>query len=403
VPFAAVTSLPVSALQFTSCIDDDEKGTWCDWVYDTTGNQTLAESSDWLVVKPLKILAIIVIAVLLRAVLARLIKRLATRAAEGNVPGVLARGRGSALFGDSPLLNARRAQRAATMGSVLGSITTGVIASIALIMIIAELGVSIAPLIASAGIVGVALGFGAQSLVKDFLSGIFMILEDQYGVGDVIDAGDASGVVEAVGLRVTRLRDVAGVVWYLRNGEIVRVGNMSQGWARAVLDIGVAYHEDVERVRGIILETAQDLYADEDYVDLVMDEPEVWGVEALDADAIVVRLVAKTKPLQQWAVARALRERIKTAFDRYGVEIPFPQRTVWMRAEGPGSEAGEPSQDGSARSGAPAAGRAGRGGRQEPPRPASETSKQPVRSEYTGEMPVVTDTEEDPAKDIRGT
>ena len=148
---------------------------------------------------------------------------------------------------------------------------------------------------------------------------------------------------------MTRLRDVAGVVWYMRNGEIVRVGNMSQGWARAVLDIGVAYHEDVERVREIILETARDLYADEDYRDLVMDEPEVWGVEALDADAIVVRLVAKTQPLQQWAVARALRERIKAAFDRYGVEIPFPQRTVWMRAEGPGSEAGEVPADSTGR------------------------------------------------------
>jgi small conductance mechanosensitive channel len=381
VPFAA-DQLPALALRFQSCIDDDQKGTWCDWVYDTTGNQTLAESSDWLVVKPLKILAIVVVAFLLRAIVSRVIKRLATRAAEGSVPGVLAKGRGSSLLEGSPLLSARRAQRAATMGSVLGSITTGVVFTIALIMIIAELGISIAPLLASAGIVGVALGFGAQSLVKDFLSGIFMILEDQYGVGDVIDAGDASGVVEAVGLRVTRLRDVNGVVWYIRNGEIIRVGNMSQGWARAVLDIGIAYHEDVDRVREIILKTAQDLYADEDYKDLVMEEPEVWGVEALDADAIVVRLVAKTQPLQQWAVARALRERIKTAFDREGVEIPFPQRTVWMRAEGPGADRGErPERDAA---------------------PATSPAKQPVRSEYTGEMPAVTP-DEKPKDDIRGT
>ncbi len=379
-----------------------QSGSFCELVYKVTGNTSVAESSDWLIAKPLKILAIVAVAVLLRAVLARLIKRVATRAAEGNVPGALSRGRGSSLFQTGgPLVSARRAQRAATMGSVLGSVSTGVIASIALIMIIAELGVSIAPLIASAGIVGVALGFGAQSLVKDFLSGIFMILEDQYGVGDVIDAGEASGVVEAVGLRITRLRDVSGVVWYLRNGEIPRVGNMSQGWARAVLDIGVAYHEDVARVRELILTTAQDLYADEDYRDLVMDEPEVWGVEALEHDAIVIRLVAKTQPLQQWAVGRALRERIKATFDRHGVEIPFPQRTVWMRTEGPGSDGhGERGPEATATLGADRTGAAApaRDGTD----PAGTAPRHPVRSEYTGEMAAVVD-DPPPEDDIRGT
>ncbi len=379
-------------IDLKSCVDDTTQSSLCDWVYDSTGNRWLAESSNWLIARPLTIIAIVVFAVVLRTVIARLIKRLAARAAEGNVPGVLARGRGSALFHDSPLLSARRAQRAATMGSVLGSITTGVIASIAVIMIISELGVSIAPLLASAGIVGVAFGFGAQTLVKDFLSGIFMILEDQYGVGDVVDLGEATGVVEAVGLRVSRVRDVDGTVWYVRNGEILRVGNKSQGWARAVLDIGVAYHEDVERVRGIILDTAVALYADEDYRDLVLDEPEVWGVEALDADAIVVRLVVKTKPLQQWAVARALRERIKAAFDRHGVEIPFPQRTVWMRAEGPGSEP-TPSESGDSDDRDDSA----------PTAATTEAAKRPVRSEYTGEIPVVTDADEAPVDDIRGT
>jgi small-conductance mechanosensitive channel len=360
---STISALPHAALTDNStgsCIRAD--GTLCGLVYRTTGARWLAESSDWLIAKPLRILTIVVVAVILRALLARVISRLTDRAAEGSVPGLLQH-RGSSLFQHSPLLSARRAQRAATMGSVLGSISTGVIASVALVMVVAELGVSIAPLIASAGIVGVALGFGAQSLVRDFLSGIFMIIEDQYGVGDVIDAGDASGVVEAVGLRVTRLRDVSGVVWYLRNGEIARVGNMSQGWARAVLDIGVAYHEDIGRCRAIILETAQALYADPDYRDLVMDEPEVWGVEALEHDSIVIRLVAKTQPLQQWAVGRALRERIKAAFDEHGVEIPFPQRMVWMRAEGPGG---------------------GSEGDTDDRRTASHetTADQPVRSEY---------------------
>ena len=141
-----------------------------------------------------------------------------------------------------------------------------------------------APLIASAGILGVALGFGAQSLVKDFLSGIFMIFEDQYGVGDVIDAGEASGTVEAVGLRVTRLRDVDGTVWYVRNGEIQRVGNMSQNWARTVLDVSVAYTEDLQRVRRVLQEVAHDLWYDDEYRGKIIEEPEVWGVQSLDPD-----------------------------------------------------------------------------------------------------------------------
>ena len=152
------------------------------------------------------------------------------------------------------------------MGTLLKSIITGVDRSRSSItMMLAELGYDIAPIIASAGILGVALGFGAQSLVKDFLSGIFMIFEDQYGVGDVVDLGEASGTVEAVSLRVTRLRDVNGTVWYVRNGEILRVGNMSQNWARTVLDIGVAYGEDLAQVRRVLKEVAHDLWEDEDF------------------------------------------------------------------------------------------------------------------------------------------
>jgi small conductance mechanosensitive channel len=217
------------------------------------------------------------------------------------------------------------------MGSVLRSVTTGVVATIALIMIIAELGISIAPLIASAGIVGIALGFGAQSLVKDFLSGIFMILEDQYGVGDVIDAGEAIGTVEAVSLRVTRLRDIDGTVWYVRNGEILRIGNMSQNWAQTVLDIQVAYGEDLHRVRGILEDVAHGMWEDEDYKKVIIEEPSVWGIQSLDPDGITVRVVLKTAPLEQWGVAREMRERIKARFDYEGIEIPFPQRVVWHR------------------------------------------------------------------------
>src|SRR5690606_1086356 len=136
------------------------------------------------------------------------------------------------------------------------SIISGVVLAVIVTMALSELGVNIAPIIASAGIIGLALGFGAQTLVKDFLSGIFMLVEDQYGVGDVVDLGEASGTVEAVSLRVTRLRDINGTVWYVRNGEVVRVGNMSQNWARAVLDITVTYDADLVRVRQVLAEVA---------------------------------------------------------------------------------------------------------------------------------------------------
>jgi len=312
----------------------------CRLVYERTGNTWLAGASDWLIAKPLVLLAIIVGAVLLRAVLHRAITRLARRAAEGTVPGVLTRGAAGSAFGTSPLLSERRKQRAETMGSVLRSLTTAVVVVTAALMALGEIGLNIGPLLAGAGILGVALGFGSQTLVKDFLSGLFMILEDEYGVGDVVDLGEASGSVEAVGLRVTRVRDVNGTVWYVRNGEIIRVGNNSQGWARVVIDVGIAYDEDVTRVRDLLQLTAHELAEEEDFRDLVLEEPEVWGVEALTAEAVVVRVVVKTVPLKQWDVARALRERIKKAFDEHGVRVPYPQRSIWMRTEGPGAEAG---------------------------------------------------------------
>ena len=152
-------------------------------------------------------------------------------------------------------------------------------------MILDELGIATGPLLASAGIVGIAVGFGAQALVRDVISGIFMLVEDQYGVGDVVDLGDASGVVEAVGLRVTRVRDVNGTVWYIRNGQVLRVGNQSQGWARAVLDVAIAYGEDVERAESLLLDIANGLRDDEKFGPLVLEEPEMWGIESVTADS----------------------------------------------------------------------------------------------------------------------
>jgi small conductance mechanosensitive channel len=313
-----------------TCKHNGDESWTCAAVYHWTGNEDLAHASAWLIGRPLAIVWLILLGLIGRWILFKVINRLVARAASGVLPAKL----GSALPGAGPAASHRRAQRARTMGSLLKSIVTGLILAVVLIMAISELGYNIAPLIASAGVLGVALGFGAQSLVKDLLSGIFMIFEDQYGVGDVITFGDVGGVVESVGLRVTRMRDVEGTVWYVRNGEILRVGNQSQNWARSVLDVSVGYQEDLAKVRRVLTEVAHEMWEDETYRPLIIEEPEVWGVESLGADAVLVRVALKTVPLEQWKVSREMRARIKARFDAEGIEIPFPQRVVWHREAG---------------------------------------------------------------------
>ncbi len=277
---------------------------------------------EWFVATPGAIVLIIIVGLLFRWFVVRSIDRMIERSARGKIPGTLG-ARAEGLFADpNPAAASRRHQRTSTMGSLLKSVATGTIVTVVVVMALSKVGIDIAPIIASAGIIGVALGFGAQNLVKDFLSGIFMILEDQYGVGDVIDAGEATGTVEAVTLRVTRLRDVNGTVWYVRNGEIVRIGNQSQNWARTVLDITVSYDSDLSQVQAVLADEAQQLFEDEHFAGLILEEPAVWGVEKFDKDGAVVRLVLKTAPLQQWFVARAMRQRIKARFDREGISIP---------------------------------------------------------------------------------
>jgi small conductance mechanosensitive channel len=231
----------------------------------------------------------------------------------------------------------RGSQRTRTLGSVLRHVASIAIWAVALMMVLAELGVSIGPLLAGAGIIGVALGFGAQSLVRDFLSGIFMLVEDQYGVGDVVDLGEASGVVEQVTLRVTVVRDVEGTVWYVPNGEIRRVGNKSQTWARTILDIEVAYDTEVEHATRVIKDVADSVWRAQAPGATVIAEPEIWGLEQFGPNAIVLRLAVKTKPGEQWAVGREIRARLKEAFDAEGIVIPFPQQTVWYHADDAGA------------------------------------------------------------------
>jgi moderate conductance mechanosensitive channel len=278
---------------------------------------------------------LLVIGLVLQFVLHRLIDRLVGRAAEGVLPDRLTNGKLGRSTSQPPAGSTRRVQRAKTMGSLLKSIVSGIIAAVILTMMLSEIGLDIGPILASAGIVGVALGFGSQTLVKDFLSGIFMIFEDQYGVGDVVDLGDGlSGTVEAVSLRVTRLRDTNGTVWYARNGELLRVGNMSQNWARTVLDVQVSAREELTRVRAVLTDVIHDLWQDEDFDKVIIEEPEIWGIEAMTPDAITLRVTLKTAPMEQWRVARVLRERIKARFDHEGIQAPYPTSYVMNRTPG---------------------------------------------------------------------
>lgn len=276
---------------------------------------------DWLMGPPLRIVLIVLAAFVVRWIVHRAVRTVTANAVQRaddhertSFERMIDRATGARVE--------RRRQRALTMGSLLSSASTFVIGTIALLTVMAELGVPLGPLLTSAGIGGVALGFGAQSLVKDFLSGIFMIIEDQYGVGDVVDTGEATGTVEEVSLRVTRLRDANGVVWFIRNGEIVRIGNRSQGWAMATIDIPVAAGENPERVIAVLRGVVEEVHAEETWQDSLLETPKVAGVESVSGGAMTLRIFAKTRPGEQFAVPREIRERALRAFDKEGIRGP---------------------------------------------------------------------------------
>ncbi len=298
----------------------------CRNVLDWTGNRTLAELADFIIGKPLSILAILG--------LAWFVNRIARRGVRGALrtlrSGAVQERVGSlrAVTPGTTEHSLRAEQRIEALTSVLRSLVTFVIYTVAVFMILGEVGINLGPLLAGAGIIGVALGFGSQSLVRDFLSGVFILVEDQFGVGDIVDLGEASGVVDAVSLRTTRLRAVDGTLWHVPNGQIGRVGNKSQHWSRALIDIEVAYETDIDHASDVIAAVAEEVAREDGDV---IDDPEVWGVEQLGAHGVAIRLVVKTRPSEQFRVSRELRRRIKMAFDREGIEIPFPQQTVWHR------------------------------------------------------------------------
>ena len=322
----------------------DSPGIVCKLLYDLTGNGTLARVVEWVVAKPLKVLLVIVLAFLLSRLLRNGIQRLVdrlvaqreerSRAMQSETADGRPRARGGRAAAKARRLaeqTERGRQRAQALGTVLRSLVSIVVWGVVALIVLGEFGVNLGPILAGAGIVGIALGFGAQTLVRDFLSGLFMLAEDQYGVGDVIDVGDASGVVEEIRLRTTRLRDLSGTVWFVPNGEIRRVANKSQHWARTVLDIAVAYEADLDLATRVIKEAADSLWREGPMEATILEEPQVLGIEALGETSISIRLILKVEPGEQWAVARLARRRIKDALEAAGVEGPLSPQTVWVR------------------------------------------------------------------------
>jgi small conductance mechanosensitive channel len=309
----------------------------CTWIYQQTHVAWLADGSYYFLVKPIRILLIIGAAMVARYLLHRMINRLVRSTSDGAMPAMLRPLRQrlpASLHEPTGVLVERRRQRAEAIGSALRSFASATLFSIAALMILAELGVNLAPLLASAGIAGIALGFGAQSLVKDLISGLFMLLEDQYGVGDVVDLGQASGSVESVGLRTTTIRDVRGVLWYIRNGEIVRVGNKSQGWAGVVIDVPIGF-ADVNRATEALNQAATQLADDPQWSGHIIEPPQILGVEHLGVDGAVLRASVKTLPQSQWQVARELRQRLTQALAAAGLASQISAGRVYVRPQAP--------------------------------------------------------------------
>ncbi|MCU1416394.1 MAG: mechanosensitive ion channel protein MscS [Schumannella sp.] len=288
---------------------------------------------------PLQILLILVISAIIRVALQFGIRRVVSRVVNGvkrkqNVDDTQA-------LQASPIHAARIVQRTRALGGVLNSVVTTVVVITAIILIIsiaAPQATAAFSLITAA--LGAGLGFGAQNVVKDILNGLFMVSEDQLGVGDVVDLGPATGVVEAVGIRITQIRDVNGTLWFVRNGEILRVGNLSQGWARVIIDLAVPYEADTEAVQTRMLETAVAMRDEAKWKKLMLERPEIWGIESVSAEAVVIRLVVKVRSGSKDDVARELRARLKRALDDMGVKLPKLNSIVLSGYEGAGSVRG---------------------------------------------------------------
>lgn len=286
-----------------------------------------SETSSGLISGALNIAIIIVVALVLRAVVGRLIDQLTKRMVrsrerltKSRVASRIVKHAGP----DSVSRTERQRQRAETIASVLKSIATFLILGIAFVTVLSQVGINIGPIIASAGVVGLAIGFGAQSLVQDFLAGMFMMMEDQYGVGDVVDVGDAVGTVEAVTLRITKIRDLDGGLWHVRNGEIMRVCNMNQDWANAVVELPLDYSVDVDHAQDIIQRSIDEFAQEQRNAAKILEQPSIAGVVGIGNGAVTVRIMVTTQPGEQWALGRALRAHLKSSLDQAGIRVAHP-------------------------------------------------------------------------------
>ena len=247
-----------------------------------------------------------------------------------RLAGFITRRVENAFEDNDPSTTSEREKQAATLGKVVRNIIRILVWGVAIMMVLKELGIDIGPILAGVGILGLAVGFGAQSLVKDFLSGMFVLVENQYNVGDVIKAGGVSGLVEKITLRATTLRDLEGNVHIIPNGAIDVVTNKTRQWSRFVFDIGVAYKENVDEVMGVLKEIGDELAGDPQFASMITAPLEVLGVEDFADSAVVIRVMFTTLPLKQWTVGREFRRRVKNTFDAKGIEIPFPHTTIYL-------------------------------------------------------------------------
>ena len=288
---------------------------------------------------PLTVIGIILGAILVRWLLIVLINRTVDRIVTGVKKKQNTQDTQSLVA--SPLAAVRVVQRTRTLGSVLGNIVNVTIIVVTIIVVVTQLAPNVMGSLALlTAALGAGLGFGAQKIVMDVLNGLFMVVEDQLGVGDVVDLGPATGMVEDVGIRITKVRDVNGTLWFVRNGEIVRVGNMSQGWARVIIDLAVPYETDIDAVQDAILATSTEMAEMPKWRQHMLEKPELWGLESISAEALVIRLVVKTRSSTKDDVARELRIRLKRALDEIGVKLPSLNTVVLTGFEGAGSVKG---------------------------------------------------------------
>ena len=319
-----------------------QAGSLCQWVWDNTGADVLARNSDAFASAAIHIVLIVVIALVVRFLLYRAINRLTRLSIRDDASTALRPFQaGARLALGGGLTTDRRAQRTQAVGSLLKSITSFVVICVAAVLILAELGFDIAPILTSAGIAGVALAFGAQNLVRDFLAGISMTLEDQYGVGDTVDLGPASGTVVAVSLRTTTLRAGDGTIWHVRNGEVLRVGNSSQGQAVVTVPVTVPYDSDTDRAATIALQQAIGVAQSPEFEASVLAEPKLLGITDVAPGAITIGIQATVIASEKDGYVRAVRSAIRTAYERARKDDPAADFRPPVLALGAPSEATE--------------------------------------------------------------